>query len=441
MLKAKKYENYKPSGVDYITDIPSHWEVKKLKYVATLIKTGSTPSAKKGDYFTDGIINWYSPSDFNDDFYLKSSTKKVISKAVEDKEVAIYEKGSILFTGVGSVGKVGMITEKASCNQQINIIELNRDFSNIYAMYLLYIIGLEVKKYAKATILPIFNQDETKSLNITVPPIYEQTKIADFLDIKNKEIEEFISYKQKQIALLEEQKEAIINKAVTKGLNETIEFKDSGIEWIGDIPKHWKVKKLKFLADVMGSNVDKLTKEDEIPVLLCNYTDVYKNDVITNGIDFMEATATDLEIAKFLIKKDDVIITKDSETADDMAVPTYVAENFDNVLCGYHLSLIRTYGELQGKFLYYLFTARDFNIRFELHSNGVTRFGLGSGVIKNTLIAYPSQNEQEQIIEFIQIELLKIDEIINQIEKEIDLIEEYKISLISEVVTGQIDVR
>ena len=130
------------------------------------------------------------------------------------------------------------------------------------------------------------------------------------------------------------------------------EYKDSGVEWLGDVPKGWKVKRLRFVAKYKNSNVDKKTYENQKQVRLCNYTDVYKNDFITNDMELMIATAKDDQIKKFRLLEGDVIITKDSETADDIASPALVIERLENVVCGYHLAIIRpNENKLLGEFL------------------------------------------------------------------------------------------
>src|SRR4030065_2733523 len=135
-------------------------------------------------------------------------------------------------------------------------------------------------------------------------------------------------------------------------------YKPSGVEWIGEMPEHWDSKRLKYVASVQPSNVDKKTVEDELPVLLCNYMDVYKNEFIDSSINFMEATATEAEIAKFKIKKGDMLVTKDSETPDDIANPAFVKDDFENVICAYHLTQIRpNRSELIGEYLFRLFQA------------------------------------------------------------------------------------
>jgi type I restriction enzyme, S subunit len=128
-------------------------------------------------------------------------------------------------------------------------------------------------------------------------------------------------------------------------------YRDSGVDWLGEIPEHWKLKKLKFATVVQPSNVDKKTIDNEEEILLCNYSDVYNNDYITDKIDFMQATATLGEIEKFLIEQGDVIITKDSENPNDIAVPALVIQDFDNVICGYHLTQIKQQ-DISGYFVF-----------------------------------------------------------------------------------------
>jgi len=218
-------------------------------------------------------------------------------------------------------------------------------------------------------------------------------------------------------------------------------MKPSGIEWLGDIPESWEVRKLKYVANCSPSNIDKHSKDDEEQVRLCNYTDVYKNDFITNKMDLMIATAKEEQIEKFTLLVNDVIITKDSETADDIANPALVTETLENVVCGYHLSVLRPYKKLEGGYLFRALQCKPVNVQFELCSMGVTRVGLGVYDMKSAKIPVPPINEQKEIFEHIQIELDKISKTITTVEKEITLVEEYKTALIAEAVTGKIDVR
>ncbi|MBM3317568.1 MAG: hypothetical protein FJY75_06910 [Candidatus Eisenbacteria bacterium] len=166
-------------------------------------------------------------------------------------------------------------------------------------------------------------------------------------------------------------------------------YKDSGVEWLGEIPAHWEVKRLKVLASVQLSNVDKKSVEGQEAVRLCNYTDVYYSDQIAPDMEFMSATATCEQVKRFSLRAGDVLITKDSESWTDIAVPAVVAEDMADVLCGYHLAHIRPASECVGSFLSRTFSAIGPRDQFQVAANGITRFGLGGDAIRTGLFAMP----------------------------------------------------
>ena len=154
------------------------------------------------------------------------------------------------------------------------------------------------------------------------------------------------------------------------------EYKNSGVKWLGKIPAHWDVRRLKTMASVQLSNVDKHTEEGQVPVGLCNYVDVYYDDLITPEREFMNATATPEQVRRFLLRTGDVLITKDSESWNDIAVPAVVAEDMADVLCGYHLAQIKPGPSLDGRFLARQFSAPGPRDQFHVAAKGITRFGL-----------------------------------------------------------------
>jgi type I restriction enzyme S subunit len=249
-----------------------------------------------------------------------------------------------------------------------------------------------------------------------------------------------IFIKKEQIKLLKERKQILIHKAVTRGLDEKVKMKDSGVDWIGEMPEHWEVKSLRYISDSFPSNIDKHSKPLEKRVRLCNYTDVYKNDYITDDMDLMIATATEDQIKKFKLFKGDIVITKDSETASDIAVPTYIFENLTNVVCGYHLSVIRPNRNINGQYLFRALQCKVFNIQFELESNGITRVGLGTSDMKKAKFLVPPLIEQKEISAYIESASQKIDTAMGLKQQEIGKLKEYKSSLINGVVTGKVKI-
>ena len=294
------------------------------------------------------------------------------------------------------------------------------------------------------------------------PPLDMQQQIAWFLDEKTARIDDLIAKKRELLDRLVEKRQALITQAVTKDLNhETpmnlsdigarsgdrraaegaggmIEIPDKIREAYRELPPGWKLEKLKFFADIRNSNVDKTISEDEELVRLCNYTDVYYNDRITPDLHFMEGSATEAEIERFQLKRDQVIITKDSEGWDDIGIPALVTENMPEVLCGYHLSVFEPGPELDGGFLAWLCRAEPLNDQFKLAANGVTRFGLGQYPMRNAFIALPPPDTQRRIARILDEKTARIDRLIEMIEESVVRLEEYRSAQVTAAVTGQL---
>jgi len=219
-------------------------------------------------------------------------------------------------------------------------------------------------------------------------------------------------------------------------------YRDSGVPWLGEVPEIWAVKRLRNSAEMRVSNVDKHSKEDERPVRLCNYVDVYKNDRIRSGIPFMRATATAEEIERFRLCKNDVLITKDSEAWNDIGVPALVEETADDLICGYHLALLRPFmGHVEGGYLYRALQSTAVAHQFHVEANGVTRYGLSHSAIKSTWLPLPPLPEQAAIVRYLDYMDRRIQRYIRAKQKLIKLLEEQKQAIIHQAVTGQIDVR
>ena len=233
-----------------------------------------------------------------------------------------------------------------------------------------------------------------------------------------------------------------LGESVDAGLKSYERMKDSGVEWLGDVPAHWDVRRLRNVANVLFSNVDKHSKNDEIAVRLCNYSDVYHNDSIHSGMSFMQATANADEIERFRLHPGDVLITKDSESWDDIGVPALVQNTASDIVCGYHLALLRPIsGIMNGSFLHRALTCPGVAIQFFVRANGVTRFGLSQTAIKSCLLPCPPPSEQAAFALFLDYATDQIKRHIRAKEKLIALLEEQKQAIIHDAVTGRIDVR
>jgi type I restriction enzyme, S subunit len=212
------------------------------------------------------------------------------------------------------------------------------------------------------------------------------------------------------------------------------------MDWTDVLPPLWKTKPLKAVAIYTVSNVDKVPDKDECPVRLCNYTDVYKNEFISLSLEFMQSTATVQEIEKFRLIENDVVITKDSESWDDIAVPALVVETANDLVCGYHLAVLRPNdGQLFGRFLFRCLQARVIRLQLELVSTGVTRFGLPKDEIGRLLLPIPPLATQRRIADYLDAETAQIDALIAEKEGMLALLAEKRAALVSRAVTRGLD--
>lgn len=216
----------------------------------------------------------------------------------------------------------------------------------------------------------------------------------------------------------------------------------SPLAWADQLPDNWEAKPLRSMADYFVSNVDKVPAEHEIPVRLCNYTDVYNNEFITLALDFMQATASEEEIAKFGVALDDVIITKDSESWDDIGVPALVRETASDLVCGYHLALLRPLKQkIDGAFLFRCLQAKPIRVQLELAANGVTRFGIPKSEIGTMTLPVPPLPQQRVIAEYLDRETARLDALVAAKDRVLGLLAEKRRALITGAVTRGLDPR
>jgi type I restriction enzyme, S subunit len=213
-------------------------------------------------------------------------------------------------------------------------------------------------------------------------------------------------------------------------------YRPSGVDWLGDVPAHWEVKRLKTSATCWVSNVDKVPAEDEVPVRLCNYTDVYYNDHISSDMNLMETTATADEIRRFGLQVGDVLITKDSEEWSDIAVPALVKKSSPDLVCGYHLAIIRSHPKaLNGDYTLRAFQSCAVNQQFQVAASGVTRYGLPKASIGDAWVPLPDVVEQKAIAAFLDRETERLDRLVAKKQELIERLKEKRTALISRTVT------
>jgi type I restriction enzyme, S subunit len=437
----KIYAKYKDSGVNWIGDIPEGWGVVRIKIIAKILN-GSTPKDKAE--FWDGEIKWITPTDIGkikNEKFIHSTFRTITKIGLKSCGCELCPPNSIVITNRGPIGNVIIPTFEYATNQGCKALLPTQMHNNFFLFYQLKSWSAELENLGQGTTFKELSTTSLKNFIITSPPLKEQEQIVAYLDEKTSYIDKLLDISKRKIGLLKEQRASIINQVVTKGLNPNAKMKHSGVEWIGDIPEGWGVSKLKQISDVKISSVDKHIHEEELSVKVCNYTDVYYNELINNKIQFRNGSCSQDEFNKFKLNKGDVIITKDSESADDIGVPSFVVSQIENLVCGYHLTIIKPETKIiLGEYIFRQLQTSRIKSYFEVNANGVTRFGLGKYTVLDCNIILPPLEEQEQIVAYLDEKTSTIDKSISIEERRIGLLKEYRQSIISQVITGKIKV-
>ena len=444
----RPYPAYKPSGVEWLGDVPEHWVIERLSTSVESQINGVWGSDPDG---TDDLPCIRVANFDRRNHRIRTDRLTLRSVKPSERPGRILRKGNLLLekSGGGEQQPVGAVMLydhdfQAVCSNFVGRMVLREHYDPNYQTYLhatLYAIGVNKRSIKQTTGIQNIDASSYLSELVGVPPLPEQAAIVRYLDYVDRRIGRYVAAKLKLIALLEEEKQAIVNRAVTRGLDPNVRLKPSGVEWLGDVPEHWEVRRLRTVADMRVSNVDKHTREDEVPVRLCNYVDVYKNDRITSAMPFMAATASRDEIERFRLESGDVLITKDSETWDDIGVPALVAESAHDLLSGYHLALLRPTNEILGSYLARTLQSKGVAYQFHVRANGVTRYGLTHNGIQSVCLPLPPLPEQTAIVEYLDKATADIDAAIVRARRQIELVQEYRTRLIADVVTGKLDVR
>lgn len=442
-MTLKPYAKYKDSGVEWLGQVPEHWDVAPIKrgYIVKLGKMLQPKSQTAHDL----LVPYMRASNIQSNGIDISDVNEMWLSPAEIQNLKLFS-GDLLVSEGGDVGRCALWrNEVENCYFQnsINRVRSSKSNSNTYLMYLIQSIKDKgaIDVICNKLSIAHLTAEKLNEIKISYPRYEEQTAIATYLDQETARIDELIAHKTRFIELLKEKRSALITHAVTKGLHPNVKMKDSGVEWLGQVPEHWEVKRLKFVATYQNSNVDKKTYDDQKLVRLCNYTDVYYNEFITDSMDFMEATASDSEVKSFSLEQGHIIITKDSEDPTDIGIPAIVAEPLFNVVCGYHLTIIRTTQDNCASFVFRVLQSHPTKAQFYVESPGITRFGLGQDTIGGLSFALPPIAEQTSIATYLDQETARIDEIIQLTEQSISLIKERRSALITAAVTGKIDVR
>ena len=436
-MKLKSYPKYKDAGLPWIDQIPEHWNVLPNRAVFEERNTRGmgreellSVTIKRGVLRQKELIESSSKKDSSNED--KSKYKLVLEGDLPYNKMRMWQ---------GAVG----VSRYRGIVSPAYIILKPRD--NAYSDYYHYL--LRAPEYVKESYRYSYGIcDDQLSLRFKdfkviksiVPPIEEQKIIVHYLKSKEKKIVKFIRNKRRLIQLLEEQKQAIINQAVTRGINPDVKLKPSGIDWIGDIPEHWECLKLKRLVrfspskSELGAQIDMESVAIFLPMesisvdgkITCEHKQ--KISDMWNGFTYF--------------KRNDVVVAKITPCFENGKGAYLDQLETDFGFGTTELIVMRPSESILGEFLYYFTMMSKFRKDGEEVMTGAAgQKRVPIDFVKNYIIALPPLKEQEKIINFIEIKNLELDRVIEKTKSEIILIQEYRTRLISDVVTGKVDVR
>jgi type I restriction enzyme S subunit len=422
--KWKPYPDYKDSGVEWLGEIPAHWEVKRLKYVSYCLDGQRIPlnseqrSAMQGDYpywgancIIDNVNRWL----FNEELILLGEDGAPFFDST--KEVAFFVSGKIWV------------------NNHAHVLRPKKD---IYARFLAYTLNMvDYRAFIDGSTRDKLTQNDMNIIPIQYPSYSEQCAIAAFLDYETARNNALIAKKERLIELLQEKRAALISHAVTKGLDPTVPMKDSGVEWLGEIPVHWEVAPVYSRYNVqLGKMLNQEAIKGLSPAPYLRNVNIQWDYVDLS--DILEMDFNPLERQKFDLVFGDLLVCEGGEVGRTAIWRGELTE------CYFQKAIHRVRPlstQEDGRFLFYvLYAVANLGV-FKVEGNKSTIVHLTAEKFKGHRFAFPSLTEQRSIILFLDRETAIIDALISRVREGIEKLKEYSSALISAAVTGKIDVK
>lgn len=427
---------YKDSGVKWIGKIPNTWKVCKIKNLCTNIYSGGTPDSNNMLYW-DGDIPWI-PSGSCHDMVINEAPKSITQLGYDNSSTKMIPANTTVMAMTGATcGNVGFVTFETCMNQSVTGYIVKKKNCSKFLFYCLMAAREDILTHKTGGAQSGINGEDCKNIIIPFVPQVEQHQIADYLDDKCDEIDSLIELQEQMIAQLIDYKQSVITEAVTRGLNLDAQLVPSGIDWIGNIPEHWEMQRLKTLGwtqNGISQSGDYFGENYDFPFV--SYSDVYKNYSIPYPKG--RANSTDKDRMTYSLIEGDILFTRTSETIEEIGFSSTCLETIkDAVYSGFLIRFRPTSNKLYKGFSKYYFRSQIHRAYFVKQMNIVTRASLGQDLLKNLIVLLPPLSEQRAIASYLDIKCGEIDRLIETKRQKIEKLKEYKKSVIYEAVTGK----
>ncbi len=436
MSHYKAYPEYKDSEIQWIEDIPSHWRIIPIKRFAKLNKARTSESGEKIIYIgledVESGSGRYLPTEGN-------------SRQTEDSTVGVFEKGQVLYGKLRPYLRKAIIANfDGVCSTEFLVLQSEEVLPELLQSWLLSTnVTQQIEATCEGAKMPRADWEGIGNIPMPLPPSTEQALIRDKVKTETTRIDNLITKKNRFIELLKEKRQALITHAVTKGLNPNVKMKDSGVEWIGKVPEHWKISRLKYLISQCQNGVwgdDPL--ENGTDTLCIRVADFDRDNlrVIDTPSTYRQINS-EHQVSR-LVSKGDILLEKSGGGEKTLVGANVQYLGNKNAVCSNFVAVIKTSEKSHPEWLNYLMSAM-YSLRLNLRSikqaTGIQN--LDSEQYLDEVIAFPSKEEQIKISNSIVLVTARIDTLIAKTQKSIDLLKEHRSAFISAAVTGQIDLR
>jgi type I restriction enzyme S subunit len=420
-MKHSAYPKYKPSGVEWLGDVPHHWNVKRTRFMVAM-----NPTKQEINHLPPETEVQFLPMEsVSEDGSLNLETTRPIFEVISG--YTYFAEGDVTFAKITPCfenGKGAIMRNLQNSfgfgTTELTVIRPGPSLNNEYLYYLT--ISRDFRKNGEAWMYGAGGQkrvpdDFVREFRLAFPPLYEQQAIAYFLDRETGRIDSLIGKKKKFVELLKEKRTALISRAVTKGLNLKVKMKSSSVEWLGDVPEHWQTKKLRYLCNIQTGDKDTIDAVDD------------------GNFPFYVRSQTVERIDSFTFDCEAVLTAGDGVGVGK--VFHYVNGKFD-----FHqrVYMFNNFKKIKGTFFFYYLRENFWKVAFDGGAKS-TVDSLRRPMITNFTIVVPPLAEQQSIIDFLVLETGKMETLIAKVETVIEKLKEYRAALISAAVSGKIDVR
>lgn len=438
-MSLPKYPEYKESGIDWAASLPAHWSMASLKWLCQRY-SGGTPDKNRPEYWENGTIPWLNSAAVNDGRIYEASAF-ITQEAFENSSAKWIPPDALVMALAGQGKTKGMVAHlmiEATCNQSMAALVPTNRVAVRYLYWWLASNYQNIRNMAGGDLRDGLNLDLLGAIPCPLPHLAEQTAIAAFLDRETAKIDALIAEQEKLIALLAEKRQATISHAVTRGLNPDAPMKDSGVAWLGEVPAHWAIRRLKTVTAFTTSGPrgwsERISEEGSLFIQSGDLNQSLE-------VDFDGAKRVtvedDAEAARTRLVDGDVVVCITGAKTGNVAVCTCVPEP---AYVNQHLCLVRPNAEVLPLFIGAVLKSAVGQTQFELSQYGLKQ-GLSLENVKDVLIPLPPRSEQECIISYIHAEASRLALLKAEAERAIVLLKERRSALITAAVTGQIDVR